>query len=103
MGNNAAHFDGTSSVSATNSIALILDYTTYSLWVNLDELPPSGEAFLISNGGWQQRVKISVLTMEKLCLHNAIPESPIWMQEMDTLLFPDNGLISLLYMMVRMI
>jgi hypothetical protein len=58
--NNAAHFDGTSSVSATNSIALNSDYATYSLWVNLDELPPSGEAFLISNGGWQQRVKISV-------------------------------------------
>lgn len=58
--NNAAQMDGTTEMTAPNSTALNSDYATYSFWVNMDELPPSGEAFLISNGGWQQRVKISV-------------------------------------------
>ena len=58
--NNAIHFDGAQSYTAPNSVALNSDYATYSFWVKMDELPVSGEYFLLSNGGWQQRVKISV-------------------------------------------
>lgn len=59
--NNAASFDGaTNGIMADNSPALNSDFTTISFWVKPDELPGSGEVFLISNGGWQERLKISL-------------------------------------------
>ena len=45
---------------ADNSIALQSDFTTISFWVNPTALPASGEAYLLSNGGWQERWKISL-------------------------------------------
>lgn len=59
-GSNAYHFAGADSVLAANSVQLNSDYTTISFWVNPDELPATGEVYLLSNGGWQQRWKISL-------------------------------------------
>lgn len=47
-------------VTADNSAALQSDYTTLSFWVNPRQFPGSGEVFLLSNGGWQERWKISL-------------------------------------------
>lgn len=58
--NNTSVFNGADSLTAPNSPALNSDFATVSFWVKMDELPVSGEAFLVSNGGWQQRMKISV-------------------------------------------
>lgn len=58
--NNASYFNGTDSMYADNSVQLNSPTTTISFWVKPDELPVSGESFLISNGGWQQRLKISL-------------------------------------------
>lgn len=57
---NAYHFDGTTSLDAANSVQLNSDFTTISFWVKPDELPATGEVFLLSNGGWQTRWKISM-------------------------------------------
>jgi hypothetical protein len=63
-------FDGAlSTFVASNSNALNSDYTTISFWINANTLPPSGEAFVVSNGGWQQRFKISVPS-RKISLYN---------------------------------
>lgn len=45
---------------ADNSIALQSDYSTIGFWVNPASFPGSGEVFLFSNGGWQERLKISL-------------------------------------------
>ncbi|MCC7506066.1 MAG: laminin G domain-containing protein, partial [Saprospiraceae bacterium] len=60
--NNAAHFDGTpaSGIRADNSAALQSDFTTISFWIKPDEFPVSGEVYLLSSGGWQERWKISM-------------------------------------------
>ena len=57
---NAYHFAGKDSLLAANSVQLNSDYATISFWVKVDALPGSGEAYLLSNGGWQERWKISV-------------------------------------------
>jgi chitodextrinase len=57
---NAIQLDGTQGVTAANSIALNSENTTISFWVQVNELPTSGEVFLLSNGGWQERWKISL-------------------------------------------
>src|SRR5690606_23243457 len=36
------------------------DFTTISFWVNVRSLPSSGEVYLLSHGGWQERWKISL-------------------------------------------
>ena len=59
-GANAYQFDGTNSLVAANSVQLNSDYTTISFWVKPDEFPVSGEVYLLSNGGWQERWKISM-------------------------------------------
>jgi chitodextrinase len=46
--------------TAANSVALQSDYTTISFWVKPNSFPASGEVFLLSNGGWQERWKISM-------------------------------------------
>ena len=59
--NKAIEFDGVSSeLTAANSPQQNSDYTTIAFWANPNSLPASGEAFLLSNGGWQQRWKISL-------------------------------------------
>lgn len=50
----------TGAARADNSIALQSDYTTISFWVNPNSLPGTGEVYLLSNGGWQERWKISM-------------------------------------------
>jgi chitodextrinase len=57
---NAMHFDGTSSLIAANSPALNSPATSISFWARVNELPVNGEAYLLSNGGWQSRWKISL-------------------------------------------
>jgi chitodextrinase len=59
-GANAYQFDGTKSLVAANSVQLNSGYTTISFWVKPDEFPVSGEVYLLSNGGWQERWKISM-------------------------------------------
>ncbi|MBN8677953.1 MAG: hypothetical protein J0M29_06985 [Chitinophagales bacterium] len=46
--------------TATNSAALQSDFTTISFWAKPNAFPGSGEVFLFSNGGWQERWKISL-------------------------------------------
>ena len=46
--------------TADNSAALQSDYTTISFWVKPDAFPASGEVYLLSNGGYQERWKISL-------------------------------------------
>jgi len=57
---NAYQFAGADSMLVANSIQLNTDYTTISFWVKVDELPATSEAYLLSNGGWQERWKISL-------------------------------------------
>lgn len=59
--NQAAAFNGVNTeVTAANSPQLNTPYTTVSFWVNPNTLPATGEAFLMSHGGWQERWKISL-------------------------------------------
>ncbi len=61
FGERAASFDGTSTeVTAANSSQLNSPWTSVSFWVKPNELPASGEVFLASFGGWQERWKISL-------------------------------------------
>ena len=46
--------------TADNSAALQSDFTTISFWVKPNSFPGSGEVYLLSNGGWQERWKISM-------------------------------------------
>ncbi len=57
---NAYQFTGLDSMLVANSVQLNSDYTTISFWVKVDELPLTSEAYLMSNGGWQSRWKISL-------------------------------------------
>ncbi len=57
---NAYHFSGADSLIAANSVQLNSDFTTISFWVKPDELPATGEVYLLSNGGWQERWKASL-------------------------------------------
>lgn len=57
---NAYRFDGNDSIYVANSTQLNSDFTTIGFWVKVNALPAQGEAYLLSNGGWQQRWKISL-------------------------------------------
>ncbi|MBC7777093.1 MAG: LamG domain-containing protein, partial [Phycisphaerae bacterium] len=46
--------------TAANSAALQSDFTTISFWAKPNAFPASGEVYLLSNGGWQERWKISM-------------------------------------------
>jgi len=60
-GKSAVLMDGVASeVTAANSANVNSDYTTVSLWVKVNNLPANGEVFILSNGGWQERLKISL-------------------------------------------
>jgi hypothetical protein len=60
-GNSSLSFDGKNAkVTASNSAQLNSDFTTISFWVNVGSLPAQGEVYLLSNGGWQERWKISL-------------------------------------------
>ncbi len=60
LGGNAMNFNGKDSLVASNSIALQSDNTTIAFWVKVNALPGNGEVYLLSNGGWQERWKISL-------------------------------------------
>ncbi|HJW31005.1 MAG TPA: LamG domain-containing protein, partial [Saprospiraceae bacterium] len=61
VANHAFAFDGVQSyLTAPNSSHLQTPATSVSFWVRVDELPAQGEVFLLSNGGWQERWKISL-------------------------------------------
>ncbi|MBK7337908.1 MAG: laminin G domain-containing protein [Saprospirales bacterium] len=60
-GKSALLFDGTTTeVTAPNAAQLNSPYTTVSFWVKVNALPATGESFLLSFGGWQERWKISL-------------------------------------------
>ena len=59
--NSAFSFDGVQSgIRANNAAQLNSANTTISFWVNVKALPAQGEVYLLSNGGWQERWKISL-------------------------------------------
>lgn len=58
--NHSLNFNGTAGVTADNSPQLNSGVTSVSFWVNPNSLPASGEAYLLSYGGWQERWKISL-------------------------------------------
>ncbi len=61
FGNSSLSFDGkTSKATASNSAQLNSAFTTISFWVKVGSLPAQGEVYLLSNGGWQERWKISL-------------------------------------------
>lgn len=58
--NHSMNFDGAGGVTADNSPQLNSPLASVSFWVNPNSLPASGEAYLLSCGGWQERWKISL-------------------------------------------
>ncbi len=59
--NKAASFNGsTTKVTAANSPQLNTPFTTISFWVNPTAFPGSGEVYLLSHGGYQERWKVSM-------------------------------------------
>jgi len=61
FGSSAYYFNGTNAgVTAANSSPLNSANTTISFWVKPNLFPGSGEAYILSNGGWQERWKISL-------------------------------------------
>lgn len=67
FGNSAVEFNGTSSgVVADNSAVLNSPTTTVTFWIKANSAPASGEAYVASFGGWQERWKISMPNHRKL-------------------------------------
>src|SRR5688500_15436278 len=61
VANSALHFDGLQArVWAPNNDALNTPTTTVSFWVKPEEFAASGEDYLVSFGGWQERYKVSL-------------------------------------------
>ncbi len=60
FGNSALLLDGTAGVSASNGAQLNSAATTISFWVKPNSFPASGEVYILSNGGYQERWKISL-------------------------------------------
>ncbi len=59
--NHAYSFNGINqSLVAANSPQLNSPFTTISFWINVAAFPASGEVYILSNGGWQERWKISM-------------------------------------------
>lgn len=58
--NNAMTIKNNDEVTVPNSVQYNSPYTTVSFWVNLNSIPATGEVFLLSHGGWQERWKISL-------------------------------------------
>ncbi len=67
FGDKAVRFNGTDGgVTASNSSHLNSATTTVSFWVNPTSLPATGEAYIASFGGWQERWKISLPSHGKM-------------------------------------
>lgn len=64
--NHAMVFDGVDDeITVSNSPQLNSPFPSVSFWVNINNLPGNGEAYLMSFGGWQERWKISLPTHGK--------------------------------------
>ena len=57
---NALRFSGAEMMYTANSTQYQSPTTTISFWINVGELPGSGEVYIGSHGGWQERWKISL-------------------------------------------
>ncbi len=68
FGGNAMSFNGTKtdSLIVSNSVAYQSDFATISFWIKVTEAPVSGEAYILSQGGWQDRLKISLPSHRKI-------------------------------------
>lgn len=60
FGNKAIAVDGDGQITAANSSVLNSPAVSVAFWVKMKDLPGTGEYFLMSNGGWQERWKISL-------------------------------------------
>ena len=61
VANQAFLFDGVQGhLVANNAPQLQSANTSVSFWVRVDEVPAQNEVYLLSNGGWQERWKISL-------------------------------------------
>jgi len=58
--NHSMNFNGNDGITADNSPQLNSPLASVSFWVNANSLPASGEVYLLSFGGWQERWKISL-------------------------------------------
>lgn len=58
--NHSMNFNGAAGITADNAPQLNSPLASVSFWVNPNTLPASGEAYLLSFGGWQERWKISL-------------------------------------------
>lgn len=66
FGNSALSYDGVATeVTAPNAGHMNSETVTVNFWIKVNALPANGEAFIISNGGWQERFKISLPTHGK--------------------------------------
>jgi chitodextrinase len=60
LANNAVAFNGSAGVDVDNSPVYNSPTTTIGFWINIKELPGTGEVYIMSHGGWQERWKISL-------------------------------------------
>lgn len=60
LANNAVIFNGAEHVDVANSVAYNSPKTTISFWINVKAFAGSGEYYVLSHGGWQERWKISL-------------------------------------------
>ena len=67
FGNSAYNFDGQGAkIDVPNSLQLNSGLASISFWVKANALPASGEGYVLSHGGWQERWKISLPSHGKL-------------------------------------
>lgn len=94
--NSAMDFDGVQSyVRAANAAQLNSPVATVGFWVNVTELPATGEVFLISLGGWQERYKVTLPSVENWFGQPTTQmASPTWIQAMRTFCNPAFGHMS---------
>jgi hypothetical protein len=80
FGSSAYYFNGTNAgVTAANSSPLNSANTTISFWVKPNSFPGCGEAYILSNGGWQERWKTSLpSTGNRYSQHIPASAARIW-------------------------
>ena len=67
IANRAFSFDGDQDyLEAANLAELNTEFTSVAFWTYTDALPPTGEAYLLTFGGWQERWKISLPSHGKM-------------------------------------
>ncbi|MBK8566325.1 MAG: hypothetical protein IPN76_24060 [Saprospiraceae bacterium] len=106
-GNSSYHFDGTSAeVTASNSAYLNSANTTISFWVKPNSFPASGEVYILSHGGWQERWKISMPNHGKpvftthsggACCSDMDSETPLALNTWTHVVMVHNGTKDIIY------